>query len=283
MKLHILSDIHLEFGKWPKNMDIHAIDADVTILAGDIGVGLQGLEWALSIDRPVIYVMGNHEFYGQRPMTDLWRKAREKVEHTHVHLLENESVQIGNVRFLGCTLWTDFCINGPERQHYMMDHARQVMSDYTSIFVTQRGSRYGPNAAAGLWDVVVPTTTRAGDRLTPRKVLSLHHESRDYLEHELARFPRNVGESDEWDKTIVVTHHAPSALSLTYQKPASKSDAAYASALDALVEEADLWVHGHTHIPADYRIGSGRVVSNPRGYSGSALVTDFNPAFVVEV
>lgn len=130
MKLHILSDIHLEFGKWPKNMDIHAIDADVTILAGDIGIGLQGLEWALSIDRPVIYVMGNHEFYGQRPMADLWRKAREKVEHTHVHLLENESVQIGNVRFLGCTLWTDFCIHGPERQHYMMNYAQQIMSDY---------------------------------------------------------------------------------------------------------------------------------------------------------
>jgi len=42
MKLHILSDVHLEFGKWPRNVDVNAIDADVTILAGDIGVGLEG-------------------------------------------------------------------------------------------------------------------------------------------------------------------------------------------------------------------------------------------------
>jgi len=94
MKIHVLSDIHLEFGKWPDAIDINAIDADVTVLAGDIGVGLEGIQWALSIERPVIYVFGNHEFYGQRPMHDLWRKAREKVAGTHVHLLENDAALI---------------------------------------------------------------------------------------------------------------------------------------------------------------------------------------------
>jgi len=60
MKIHILSDVHLEFGKWPREIDVNAIDADVTILAGDIGVGLAGLDWALGFTRPVIYVCGNH-------------------------------------------------------------------------------------------------------------------------------------------------------------------------------------------------------------------------------
>ena len=73
MKIHILSDIHLEFGKWRRTQDVNAIDADVTILAGDIGVGLSGIDWALTFRRPVIYVLGNHEFYGQRPMETLFR------------------------------------------------------------------------------------------------------------------------------------------------------------------------------------------------------------------
>lgn len=266
MKLHILSDVHLEFGKWPKDVDINAIEADVTILAGDIGEGLEGIEWALSIDRPVIYVMGNHEYYGQRPMTDLWRMARERVEHTHVHLLENESIQVGAVRFLGCTLWTDFAILGCDQQEHCMECARRSLSDYHSIHA--RSGLHGQHVC---------------DRITPRKILSLHHESRDYLERELARFPRNVGERDEWDKTVVVTHHAPSGLSLADQASGGFHDASYASNLESLVEKADLWIHGHTHIAIDYRIVSGRVVTNPRGYVDHMCVREFNPTKVIEI
>lgn len=274
MKLNILSDVHLEFGKWPKQIDVNAIEADVTILAGDIGVGLQGLEWALTIERPVVYVMGNHEFYGQRPMADLWRKAREKVAGTHVHLLENESVQIGDVRFLGCTLWTDFAIHGTDQQEKSMSYAHQSMTDYAKIYLNRRGKsniEFGTSGRSG------------GDRLTPKKTLALHQESRALLERELSLLPSNPTGGNAAGKTVVVSHHAPSALSLVYEKPASKIDAAYASNLDALVEKADLWVHGHTHIRADYRIGSSRVVSNPRGYSGRDRVDEFNPFLVVEV
>ena len=62
MKLHILSDLHTEF----VDFDPPETDADAVILAGDIGVGLEGLGWAARHfrDRPIIYVPGNHEFYG---------------------------------------------------------------------------------------------------------------------------------------------------------------------------------------------------------------------------
>lgn len=281
MKLHVLSDLHLEFGKWPKGIDISAIDADVTILAGDIGVGLEGLQWALTIDRPVIYIMGNHEFYGQRPMNDLWRKAREKVEGTHVHLLENQTILLDDpshpgecVRFLCATLWTDFAILGGDRQQDCMDRAALNMTDYNAIYVSRRGHAI---AEPGF------TTRHQGDRLTPRKTLSLHYDSRDFLERELARLPDSTGIADSWRKTVVVTHHAPSALSLTYQQAVAHLDAAYASNLEHLIGQADLWIHGHTHIPSDYRVGAGRVISNPRGYVGNGLVLDFDPTFVVEI
>jgi len=281
MKLHILSDLHFEFGKWPRQVDVNTINADVTILAGDIGVGLQGLEWALSIDRPVIYVMGNHEFYGQRPMEHHWRKAREKVADTHVLLLENDAILIADpqhpgeqVRFLGATLWTDFRAIGPGKQDECMEAAGRSMTDYNSIFVTRRGPlmvEYGMG------------TRHQGDRLTPRMTLAFHQESRDFLETELKHEPDPMGLMPSWRKTVVVTHHAPSVLSLDHQKAVEHGDAAYASDLDDLVSRADLWVHGHTHKAVNYPVGFGRVVSNPRGYVGHQLVHEFDPAFVLEV
>lgn len=257
MKIHIVSDLHFEFGKWPRGVDVNSIEADLTVLAGDIDIGLAGIEWALTINRPVIYVMGNHEFYGQQPMAYLWRKAREKVAGTNVHLLENEEVVIEGIRFLGATLWTDFCITGAERQQFAMDFATNGITDYSCIF-------------------------HGGDRFTPRKALSLHHESRDFLERRLA-------ESFE-GRTVVVTHHAPSALSLAREEIGTATAASYASALDSLVAKANLWVHGHTHNRTDYLCygpgicpGPGRVVSNPRGYVGQEPVQAFDPCFVVEV
>ena len=61
MKLHVLSDLHTEFTDFSPPES----DADVVILAGDIGVGLGGIEWAARRypRAPVIYVPGNHEFY----------------------------------------------------------------------------------------------------------------------------------------------------------------------------------------------------------------------------
>jgi len=281
MKLHIINDLHLEFGRWPKSVDVNAIDADVTVLAGDIGVGLEGFQWALTINRPVIYVMGNHEFYGQRPMQAMWRKAREKIAGTHVHLLENETVLIDDprnpgerVRFIGATLWTDFCIFGAEHQETSMRSAASDMTDYSTIYVSRRGKSLVELGAS---------SRHQGDPLTPRKTLSLHQESRDYLERELARIPDPTRTVDTWEKTVVVTHHAPSVNSLLDQQPDGHSGAAYASHLDHMIGLADLWIHGHTHVPVDYRVGTGRVVSNPRGYVGHAVVEQFQPSLIIEV
>jgi predicted phosphodiesterase len=64
MKIHFLSDLHIEVKSLPKGFmsEVERVEADVTVLAGDIDVGLKGLALALQIKRPVIYVMGNHEY-----------------------------------------------------------------------------------------------------------------------------------------------------------------------------------------------------------------------------
>lgn len=264
MRLHILNDLHLEFARWPREVDLNAIDADVTVLAGDIGVGLQGITWALSsFRRPVFYVLGNHEYYGQRLMPELLAAAREKCRGTQVHLLENDAVVIDGVRFLGCTLWTDFALfEEEERNVRAMEVAGMKMGDFRHIIAGRRDGGYGKNK-------LIP--------LTPVMSRERHLALRAWLEGELAK-PHD-------GPTVVVTHHAPSARSLTYQEPSWLLDAVYASNLDHLMgeERVRLWVHGHTHLAADYEIGGTRVVSNPRGYVPGEMVGDFKPILVVRV
>lgn len=255
MKLHILTDTHLEFQKWRREWNVASVDCDVHVLAGDIGVGFQGLDFALKhFSKPVIYVCGNHELYGQRTVQEWWRKAREKLAGSHVLLLENESVVVHDVRFLGCTLWTDFALFGEARQEAMGRGAEQDMSDSANIFLTRRGSI---NFDAGA------NRRRDGDRLTWRYVAARHRESRNFLEAELKK-------AGSWSKTVVATHHAPSIRGIEEPDNPTDLDAAYASNLDELVTRADLWLHGHVHRAREYAgIQGGRVVQNARGYSDS--------------
>jgi predicted phosphodiesterase len=257
MKIHFLSDIHLEQHHWRKAWDLSSIECDVHVLAGDIGVGLQGIEFALTLPRPVIYVFGNHEYYGQRTLAELWEKAREKVAGSHVHLLENNSVTVGDTNFLGCTLWTDFAILGEDQQTQMMRYARSVMNDYGYILVDRK--------RPAIYDRLDPIPSVKGTKLTPGMVLERHRASRRFLAENLAAPAPGL-------RTVVVTHHAPHAKSLPCGEAVSRADAAYASDLGELVAQADLWIHGHVHEIRDYVLDTGgRVVCNCRGYRDSGV------------
>ncbi len=105
MKIQIVSDLHREFGYTDLEIDL----ADVLILAGDIDIGIKGVEWlrSLKLDIPILYVLGNHEYYkGSYPKT--LSKIKEAAIGTHINILENESIDIAGIRFHGTTLWTDF-------------------------------------------------------------------------------------------------------------------------------------------------------------------------------
>ncbi len=88
---------------------------------------------------PVVYVRGNHEFYGGHLDTRLaeGRAASEASLRTSkfgVHMLENDDVVLGGVRFLGATLWTDFMLEGQGMQHLLYDAAADLMLDYRLIW-----------------------------------------------------------------------------------------------------------------------------------------------------
>jgi len=131
MKFYILNDVHIEF----ETFDPPNVDADAIILAGDIHVKNKGLIWAKEkfLEKPVIYVMGNHEFYGCAYPRQI-EKLKDQASGTNVQILENETTKVGDVYILCCTLWTDFDLFGnPRMSGY---EASQNMTDYKKIRVS---------------------------------------------------------------------------------------------------------------------------------------------------
>lgn len=226
------------------------VDADVRILAGDIHTKDRGLLFAMhhSCGMPTVYVAGNHEFYGTAIPT-LYDKLKARMSGSAVTVLENNEAIIGDVRFLGCTLWTDFGLLGADSRANAMLEAKTTMTDYKKI-------RMNPSYR----------------KLTPDATYAFHRRSLNWLESRLAE--------PFFGKTVVVTHHAPSAFSIANSP--ELINAAYGSSLDELIRAnpIHLWIHGHTHNCVDYQIGGTRVVSNQRGYPGEQT-GKFDPSCVV--
>jgi predicted phosphodiesterase len=245
-RIHILSDLHLEFAPFQPP----EVEADVIILAGDTHVGVRGIEWARSafLNTPVIYVAGNHEYYGGAYPTVL-EKLRREAEGSNIHVMENDTLKVGNVTFLACTLWTDFFLMGnSELARY---EAAQAMTDYRKI-------RMAPSYR----------------RLSPRDTYLWCSRSQSWLREQF-RY-RGAGQ------LVIMTHHAPNSRSVPVEFAKDILSAAYASNLDELVSDsgAALWIHGHIHSAGDYHLGSTRVICNPRGYPDEPH-TGFDPHLIV--
>lgn len=250
MDLRVMSDLHIEFFDFePTEMR-----ADVVVLAGDILTEHYGLRWARKTfpSTPVVYVMGNHEYYDAHYERVLER-ARKEAAKLGIHLLECDQVVIDGVRFLGTTLWTDFEIEEPLLPRSIaLRYANGSMSDFSLI-------RY------------------RGGMLSAEASGEFHRESRRWLTEKLA---------EPFDgKTVVVTHHLPLKRSIHPDFFRNPLNPAFASHLPDLVRPpVDVWIHGHTHCSCDYTIDAGtRVVCNPRGYGPSDLNKRFNQYLVVEV
>ena len=269
MNLLVLSDLHLERRSFSASTSTGRIDehADVVVLAGDIHQGVLGIRWARDSfpGKPIIYVAGNHEFYDHRWDT-LIDQLRTEARIWDVDFLECDAVELFGVRFLGATLWTDFSIEGEDHQSECMHRMQSCMSDYQFIRASVTPETYHLHSRR---------------RLLPQLVLSRHQSTKFWIQRQLIE-PTNA------TATVVVTHHAPSKTSLS----STFSDLfapAYASDLDALVGQAQIWIHGHVHQSCHYQTvpgsGMGLVVSNPRGYWLGVRWENahFNPSLMVQV
>ena len=242
MKLQIYSDLHNEFASFA----VPGSAADVAILAGDIHTKARGVIWAgEAFSCPVIYVCGNHEFYGGH-IDHTLRKMKEAAL-PHVHVLENETFIWNQIRFLCATGWTDFSSTG------------------NVVAATQTAWNW-------MNDFRVIRTGESYRRLRPSDLISRNHASFAWLTKEL---------DEPFDgQTVVVTHHAP-IPEVMGDKHEGHLSAAYSNRWHELLDKADLWIFGHTHRAVDITLDDCRVVSNPRGYPNED--TGFDPGLVIDL
>lgn len=256
MRLWILSDLHVNFThSW---LPLRIPDADLCVCAGDVTEGgvANAVLWLrehVLLSIATVYVPGNHEFYGSSIIESLEEGRHAALGVEDFYFLDNDVVEIGNVRFVSATLWTDFRLHG-DPQNAMIS-AHWAMTDYRRIKYSKRPFM----------------------RFEPLEALRLHQANRSFLEEAL----RNT----DGKTTVVVTHHAPGPRSVPAEFVNSRLSSAFVSDLEDLIREfaPALWVHGHVHHPFDSMVGDTRVVCNPLGYPGEIPSAVLNPELVVEI
>ena len=249
-KLHIMSDLHLEFGM----MDLPG-PGEVLILAGDIGLASEFEKYVFWIEevcnnfKHVIMVMGNHEHY-HGDFTQSYNQIRELTSHIHGFvLLENQDIILDGVLYIGATMWSDL---DPAYESMI----QSGMNDYHVI--------------------------KHGDRpLSTIDTRETHYKSIRYIED---RLKINKASEDPIEKVVVVTHHNPTMRGPEMYRN-SILNSAYGTDYEDMVEAIgpNLWIFGHTHLSQDFTIGNTRLVCNPRGYVNYDVNPDFSKDMVVEI
>ncbi|MCX7170699.1 MAG: metallophosphoesterase [Proteobacteria bacterium] len=273
MRLLVYSDLHLEFPAAMRRFRVpEGLAYDAVILAGDIHQHTHAIEWAEQTfaGKLIIYVMGNHEAY-RAHLPGLIGELRQTARDHGVTFLQcDEHVDREHgVRFLGTTLWTNFALFGGARANACMLEAARCMPDFKIIRMGK--TRVAPDTSHP--DAMHSAILKPGD------TVKFFNQAKRWLAGKLAE--------PFAGRTVVVTHHLPSAVSVALRYQNDPVSAAFASRADKLVAQADLWIHGHTHDSFDYAIGKCRVICNPRGYPDKLKDTVENRAFlddfVVEV
>ncbi|MED5530706.1 MAG: metallophosphoesterase [Pseudomonadota bacterium] len=253
------SDLHLSVGNPERSRQalLFPKSADVIVLAGDIGEITKSARVALGLadeyqNTHIIWVAGNHEFYRSN-IDEQIRTFREMCsDHKRVHFLENESVDVLGLRFIGCTLWTDFSILGSSE--VSMAVAAAEINDFICI-ESQNGSPF-----------------------TPQDCAARYSESYKYLEEQLAR---SIPE-----QTVVVTHFPPGLVTRNTNYRIDAVTAYFQANIAHLIEryEPALWIYGHNHYSRDIQIGNTRIVSNQLGYqSEEGKIPTYDPKKLVHL
>lgn len=243
LRIRYMSDLHLEFTHYIPDIVADAQE-DLVVLAGDIGTGTAGIHWAKRAfpNTPVLYVLGNHEFYGY-DWQQLIDEGYSACDGTNVRLLENDAFSFQGVRFLGTSLWTNFLLGGEDRRPEAMTACEQYINDYRHI-------------------------RSSGRALCARETLQRHELSAAWLKGQLTT-------SDE--TTVVITHHGPCLAVRHPRYPVDDISNAFVSDLpEEYFQTPAAWVFGHTHhsmTGVDYL--QTKLYSNQRGYPREGVNFDW--------
>ncbi|MEX1033479.1 MAG: metallophosphoesterase [Cellvibrionaceae bacterium] len=239
MKICYASDIHSEFVRYP-DIPGFSDDAEVIVLAGDIGVGTQASSYVAAVaaeysNARVIWVAGNHEFYGSDLDSQIETFRRFAQRHPRVDFLENAKVELNGVTFLGCTLWTDFSALGAQADADCRLWGWQRLADGSNIRCE-------------------------GHPLSCRDVVERFQGSCRWLDDELSRC--------DPARTVVVTHFPPCREARHGVIPEDYLSAYFQANAKHLIDahQPRYWIYGHNHWSDRLTIGKTRLISNQLGY-----------------
>lgn len=269
MKLWIWSDVHLEISK--THIDFARPDADIIIIAGDLTHADRVSEVAKDIiDRyqiPIIYVAGNHEYYASQQRSSslesdqLLLKLAERDSENWSHrfyVLDEDTVVIDDIRFIGATLWTDCRLNlkNESQLKTRMRNSENLIRDFSSIRM------------------------RSGDRFSAAEMIALNASNAAYI--------RNQVSKDFVGKTVIVSHQLPHPACISERYQDSEANYLFSNSEEAFVEvlnsgRVDAWICGHSHQATDVIVGKTRVVCNPHGYKFEQGKNGFRSDLVIEI
>jgi Icc-related predicted phosphoesterase len=271
MKIQLLSDVHLE--AHPHWRARPAAGADLLVVAGDVGsyqpgsllvdpdFGLTQFSAAAGWPTPVIFVPGNHEYDGM-DFDAAHARLRETCDRLGLLWLERETLVWGGVRFVGTTLWTDFDALNPTDPRSATALAQQLKARDKAF----RAANYYLKKTL---------TTRNGEPWLAPGVREQGLVCQQWLRAALAT---------PFDgPTVAVTHFAPSLRSADPRYGNVPGTAGFCNALDDLLPQAQLWLHGHLHAPSNYVHAGCHVVANPLGYARKNEQAAFQPEILIEI
>ena len=284
MKIQLLSDLHLENN--PGFTPVPSPDADLLVLAGDIGSYQKGSALSALEDPdfglgrfsprrgwpvPVLFVPGNHEYDGL-DFDEAHARLRETCARLDIGWLERECTVQQGVRLIGTTLWADFDALGPLAGRPLPEtpapHA--LPGGYTA----QLKAREKAFRAANFY-LRKTGTTRHGAPWLAEQIREHALVCQQWLQQALAQPHAGA--------TVAVTHFAPSLRSADPRYGMTPGTAGFCNALDALLPQAQLWLHGHLHCPSDYVHTGCRVLANPLGYASKGEQARFVEQCAVKV
>lgn len=245
MDLRIISDIHLEHGSYCLPV-LPCEEEQTLVLAGDIGQGTEAIPYIEELSerfKNIIYVAGNHEYYFQHCIDSVNADITHNLSHLdNCYFLQDNAIKLDGVWFFGSTFWTDM---GAGDWH-IQQAIKRGMNDWKTI-----------------------------KRLHPQKLKTVkfkHSDAAYYNKLSFKALQEHLIRT-EGEQTVVITHHAPSQLSVDDIFVGSMLNYAYHStycdswlAYSKESSQIPLWVHGHMHNRSDYTLGTTRVVCNPAGY-----------------
>lgn len=258
MLIRPISDLHTEFTENSFKLDHLNTDSETTlVLAGDIGTGTDACkvirEWSNRF-KYIIYVAGNHEFYGQIWEDMIINIRNELQDLNNVFFLEKEHIVLDGVSFFGGTFWT----NASMERHNEW-YVKKAMNDFKCIRRVH---------------------CKTG------KIVKMDVQSYRYWFAETINEYRKWISNDFKGPRVVVSHHAPSFQSSLEHFNGSPLNSLYYFDANRFCKDLDkvqLWFHGHMHNSSDYLLHGGtRVIANPYGYSGYSTNNNFQQGLLVD-